>query len=229
MVRTRYVALLVAVTVVLAVTLAISLQSSDDGDAEPQWLFALTTTSGSIRHDSDDEFTLTIHDSESARSIAFTDRPDRLVAHYSFVELLKNWDAFFADDPPNAALVMEDDRGSISTVVVELSDPQVTDDVLTFSARDIESESADFFTPDVDASPTPLADVEFTNASLFIDQLVCFGGWLPDPAHCWDDGNPPPPPTTPSRSCWGGWFGDLYCTDGTGRNQTPAGTTTDSG
>lgn len=232
MVRRRYVLILATLTLVLFVALVVSLRSdrtSPSSTADPEWLFALTTSSGSIRG-VDGAFTLSFDDSDGARAIAFTDRPDRLVSHISFGELLSDWDRWFAADPPNAALVAEDDQGRVTSMVLELTEPSVSDGVLTFRAVDIGPESVDFYSHDEATAPTSAIDLEFAKASLFIDQIVCTG-WLPGSGHCFDDGTDPPPPTEPSgRYCWGGWLGDAFCNDGTGtRDGTKLGTTTDSG
>lgn len=242
MVHRRYVLMLAALTLGLFVALVVSLRSdgaSQTASADPEWLFALTTTSGSMRSNDEGTFTLTLHESDGTRAIAFTDRPDRLVAHISFGDFLSDWDDYFADVPPNAALVTEGADGQMTTMIVELSAPRVIDEALTFVARDIDPDTADHFTHDRADAPVPASDLEFLNASLFIDQLHCTG-WLPGTGHCFDDGTGPPPSRPPSdRFCWGGWFGDLSCSDGTGRwdtsvpppttpptTETPAPTTT---
>jgi hypothetical protein len=61
----------------------------------------------------------------------FTDHPDRRAGASASEELVDSWDSFgFAEDPPNAAL-----SGTKDFVTVELSDPQLGDEDISFAYR----------------------------------------------------------------------------------------------
>ena len=72
----------------------------------------------------------------------FRDRPQRVAGHVALPGFLKAWDEgkdSFADDPPNAALSIVG-NGQVSNLVVEISNPQLQGDELTYNVRVLEGE-----------------------------------------------------------------------------------------
>ena len=78
----------------------------------------------------------------SPNSIVFADRPVRAAGHLLTQHLLEEWtEGSFAKDPPNATVsVMSKDGASIRDVVVELRDPHLDGDRLTFDVRVLEGD-----------------------------------------------------------------------------------------
>jgi hypothetical protein len=77
-------------------------------------------------------------------SIVFADRPVRAAGHLLTAHLLEEWsDGSFAKDPPNATVsVLSKDGASVRDAVVELSDPHLDGDRLTFDVRVLEGDLA---------------------------------------------------------------------------------------
>ena len=80
----------------------------------------------------------------SPNSIVFADRPVRAAGHLLTQHLLEEWtDGSFAKDPPNATVsVMSKDGASVRDAVVELRDPHLDGDRLTFDVRVLEGDLA---------------------------------------------------------------------------------------
>ncbi len=77
----------------------------------------------------------------SANSIVFADRPVRAAGHVLTAHMLEEWagDGSFAKDPPNATVsVLSKDGRSVQDAVVELKDPSLDGDKLTFDVRVLE-------------------------------------------------------------------------------------------
>jgi hypothetical protein len=77
----------------------------------------------------------------STNSIVFADRPVRAAGHLLTAHLLEEWaaDGSFAKDPPNATVsVLRSDGGSNRDAVVELKNPRLEGDKLTFDVRVLE-------------------------------------------------------------------------------------------
>jgi hypothetical protein len=87
--------------------------------------------------------TLTL-DGVSPNSIVFADRPVRAAGHLLTQHLLEEWtEGSFAKDPPNATVsVMNKDGASVRDAVVELRDPHLDGDRLTFDVRVLEGDLA---------------------------------------------------------------------------------------
>jgi hypothetical protein len=85
--------------------------------------------------------TLTL-DGVSPNSIIFADRPVRAAGHLLTQHLLEEWtEGSFAKDPPNATVaVMSKDGASVRDAVVELRDPHLDGDKLTFDVRVLEGD-----------------------------------------------------------------------------------------
>jgi hypothetical protein len=80
----------------------------------------------------------------SPNSIVFADRPTRAAGHLLTHHLLEEWTVgSFAKDPPNATVsVMSKDGVSVHDAVLELRDPHLDGDRLTFNVRVIEGDLA---------------------------------------------------------------------------------------
>jgi hypothetical protein len=79
----------------------------------------------------------------SANIIIFADRPARAAGHLLTRQVLGQWasNGSFAKDPPNATVsVISQDTASAHDVVVELRDPVLVDDRLTFNVRVLEGD-----------------------------------------------------------------------------------------
>ncbi|MGB5635285.1 MAG: hypothetical protein WBM86_21235 [Waterburya sp.] len=71
--------------------------------------------------------------------IFFSDRPQRVAGHVALPGFLEAWDEgkdSFADDPPNAALSIVG-SGEVTNVVVEISNPQLQGDELSYEVVQI--------------------------------------------------------------------------------------------
>jgi hypothetical protein len=78
----------------------------------------------------------------SPNSIVFADRPVRAAGHLLTAHLLEEWSAgSFAKDPPNATVsVLSKDGASVRDAVVELRDPHLDGDKLTFDVLVLEGD-----------------------------------------------------------------------------------------
>ena len=77
----------------------------------------------------------------SSNSIVFADRPVRAAGHALTAHLLEEWagDGTFAKDPPNATVsVLNKDGSATEDAVVELKNPHLDGDKLTFDVRVLE-------------------------------------------------------------------------------------------
>ena len=94
---------------------------------EPEFLFVLSASSGSI-----EDGTLTLLGVPSV--IYFSDRPARIAGHRSVEDFVATWDQgedSFAVDPPNAVLSLLDAEG-VGDSVIELSSAELDGDALRF-------------------------------------------------------------------------------------------------
>ena len=78
----------------------------------------------------------------SPNSIVFADRPVSAAGHLLTAHLFEEWSAgSFAKDPPNATVsVLSKDGASVRDAVVELRDPHLDGDKLTFDVRVLEGD-----------------------------------------------------------------------------------------
>ena len=72
----------------------------------------------------------------SYSTLFFSDRPQRVVGHVHTRKFVEQWgegENSFAEDPPNAVVsFMENDEAPPEEVTIELSDPQLAGDDLTY-------------------------------------------------------------------------------------------------
>jgi hypothetical protein len=76
----------------------------------------------------------------SPTTLFFSDRPERITGHLSTQDFIPFWSEgpdSFAADPPNATLSILS-GGKVSDIVVELRNPRLTKDELTYDVRVLE-------------------------------------------------------------------------------------------
>lgn len=200
-------------------------QATPEGTSNPDisFMFVQTFGAGSIDAATDGvPLLLLVADHVAGQTLYFSDRPERIVGMVPTEKLLSSGEnssgiGFTAENPPNAALVLPDDK----ILIVELIDPsydpatgqiryqlRVLDDV---SQLDLE----------LDTEPLKAADAvgEFAAASLFIDdcddgQVICYSsdgtqiGTIPGSGNmgfCWNWGPACCAPCeSPGDSDWSG-------------------------
>jgi len=128
-----------------------------DSKENPEYLFVLSSESGSYEGD-----TLTLNDVPSV--IYFSDRPERIAGHMSLKEFVEKWGQgpnSFKADPPNATLSILDESGN-KDVVVELMNPGMKENRLQFKVRLLKGElpatfkACSLFTDAEDSNTLPL-------------------------------------------------------------------------
>jgi hypothetical protein len=137
-------------------------------------LFVQTASGGSLVpvKGEDDTFTLTLR-GVSPDVVTFTDRPVRAAADLGLDEFLGNWDGgTFADDPPNAALVVSEGSDARDVFVLELEDPRYDEEARTlrYRATSIPEGPSARLDGFADAADETVA-TRFGRASLFIDAV----------------------------------------------------------
>ena len=162
-----------------------------DAARAPEMLFVQSFQSGSIvpTEGADGRYTVTLEHG-LGHTIYFSDRPDRIVGAAPTPQFLEGL-GFFDDNPPNAALLVENAEGETDIAVVELFSPTydeashtATYDVAVLAGWEASTELG--FTQ----APSDLAALapSFGAAHLFIDgcpdaDLACV---IPDTAHVAD-------------------------------------------
>jgi hypothetical protein len=110
------------VVIAFAIVIAtLTLRNLVGPSAGPEWLLVHSSTSAKIVTTSDDGSLLTLSQPDNS-VLMFTDRPERRTALISVDEMMSDWDAWFAGDPPNAAL--SDGSEDPNFVVMTLSNPR---------------------------------------------------------------------------------------------------------
>lgn len=116
-----------------------------------------------------------------AQTAFFSDRPERIAGAMATADFLTTLD-FSADDPPNAALVIDTEDGS-DVVILELTEPvyDAAAGTLTFITKILDTDALEksgygFATDPLGPDAAP---AEFGQASLFIDSLVGCSPWDP--------------------------------------------------
>lgn len=152
----------------LSSVVACSKTSAETGETRSSGisqLFVQTTNSGTWELDDDSQHTLTLK-TPGAHVTVFTDHPERLASQMTTEAFLDRWASFGFDmDPPNAALVVNDANGTESTVVVELSNPQMVGTFIQYTATLLHNPRGTFAQYEVDDD----LPATFKEASLFID------------------------------------------------------------
>lgn len=150
------------------------------------WLFAQTGSGFTS-----DGKTLTIT-GVSSQTLMFSDRPERMTADAPTAKFVSFWTEgkdSFEKDPPNASVSFTAD-GKPDLAVVELTNPRIDGDTLTYTIKTLEG-----------SLPEKGGDI-----SLFID-------WWYGPAYhpgwVWHPG--PGPEDWPGGRCWRDYYGHLHC------------------
>ena len=159
----RRVAILLALVVALA---AAPSTLAAQPAAKPSYLFAMTSTGGSLKHDASGWW-VTLNGT-SPMVTRFTDRPGREAATMTPTQLANRWRAYgFAKDAPNAALVLDGRSADSDVYVVELRSPRVEGSTVVFRAKPLKttSHALRHYMKRADH----LQETAFGRASLFID------------------------------------------------------------
>ncbi len=136
------------------------------------FLFVQTFEGGSLAPKEGEEgtYVLKLHGGHG-HTIAFSDRPDRIVVSVPTQEFLDGL-GFTPDNPPNAALVISPEPGETDIIVVELLNPQYDEaaQALTYDVKVLDSFESQQGMDFVEEPRPPHADgEEFGAAELFID------------------------------------------------------------
>ena len=144
--------------------------SGDDTTAEQTGgdLFTQTTHRGTLSPiaGQDDVFRLTFAE-PSPDVTVFTDRPVRSASTEALTDFVGSWDQRgFGQDPPNAALVLDQEPDDADTAVFTLADPTYdqASGAVTYTATHVNGGSSSL-PSDEDIDPPP----SFGDAHLFID------------------------------------------------------------
>lgn len=160
--RLRVAILLALVVALVAAPSALAAKTT----TKPSYLFAMTSTGGSLKHDASGWWvTLT---GTSPMVTRFTDRPGREAATMTPTQLANRWRAYgFAKDAPNAALVLDGRSTDSDVYVVELRSPRVEGSTVLFRAKPLKTTSRALrhYVKRADR----LQETTFGRASLFID------------------------------------------------------------
>lgn len=156
--RSLRVAVMVAVGVALAVGVGAFLREGGaDDQPESMWMFSHTSRTAVLEPSPDGDHRLILEGIDSDVT-AFTDRPERRSEMLPPADLAAGWDALFSEDSPNAVLVGHLPNGEANSLVVELSEPVVEGERMTYSVEILSDEGSS-----ADTSR------EFASVSLFID------------------------------------------------------------
>jgi len=113
-----------------------------DVTAPSMYLFLQSFQSGSIAPSGGDDGTFTVTlEHGLGQTVYFSDRPERVVGAAPTAEFIAGF-GFSPESPPNAALLVEDERGDTIIAVVELTNPAY--DVATRTATYDATELAEF-------------------------------------------------------------------------------------
>lgn len=139
-------------------------RSGDSASSEAQmsnWLFSQTADAGSIAPNDDGTWTLTLTDVDPV-VLAFTDRPLREAQAGSVERLVEAWPDMFGDANPNGVVVAHNDRGATNSAVVELMDPVLEGNTMTYTVRVLTNEGG---------TAEPGQSYSFEQVSVFIDDV----------------------------------------------------------
>lgn len=169
-----------AAILLLAVVLSVGVSSlvacGEDDDRPPPkaatggTLFTQSTAGGSLRPKGADTFELILRN-PARRVTAFSDRPSRRAASEPLSDFVDRWaQRGFQNDPPNAALVVDDAPDDKDSMVLELSDPRLGPDAgtLRYTAKRVGGRSAPALSGLSSDRNTSVAET-FGRAQLFID------------------------------------------------------------
>jgi len=151
-----------------------------------QFLFIQTAQSGTLSQINATANTLELRN-VSDKTILFSDRPDRIVISQNTSNFVGNWsqgEDSFAADPPNAALVLDDEEQRQELAVIELYNPEYDSGANTLkydiSAANATSASTTTTTTATTATSIGLPS-EFGQSTLIIDADVINDGEIDRP------------------------------------------------
>ena len=126
------------------------------------------------------DYLLTL-EGHSGNTIYFSDRPARIFGSAPTDQFLAGL-GFAADNPPNAALVTNDEQGNEDVLVIELVDPDYDDAAgsVMYGVNVLSEYEGEGLTHVAERQQDAMLPRTFGNASLFIDDCpdiaTCYGG-----------------------------------------------------
>jgi hypothetical protein len=135
-----------------------------------KFLFIQRAQSGSVSEVNATTSTLELSD-VSDKTILFSDRPDRIVSSVNTTNFIGNWSTgpdSFAVDPPNAALVLDDEEQRQEIAVIELYNPEYDSGANTLK-YDISTANASATTTTTATTTSIDLPSEFGQSTLVID------------------------------------------------------------
>jgi hypothetical protein len=160
MIIAKYLLILSILVVVSSLTLTVYAQGNITATEEPKFLAIQHAQSGSISEINATTYTLELNDVPD-KTILFSDRPDRIVTAIRTDNFVGNWSTgtdSFAEDPPNAVLIVDEIEGQ-DTAIIELFNPVYDTEKKTLR-YDVTADNATSI-----ESP-----VEFVQSTLIIDE-----------------------------------------------------------
>jgi hypothetical protein len=139
--------------------------------ADSSWLFSHTADGGTLEAQPDGSYRLTLTGIDP-HVMAFTDRPVRDTQVIGIQALADAWDELFESAPPNVVLVEHNSQGEADSLALELTNPEVRGDSITFSAQVLDEEGAQGVSGLVGTLHSDVPST-FNEASLFIDDIDC--------------------------------------------------------
>lgn len=151
----------------LVLTIVAVLAAAPTAASASGLLFAQGVRSGELRGDGKGGYVLSVR--PSGRTTAFTDRPARRVSSIDPRSLVRRWASYgFADNPPNAALVVDDAPRNANVFALTLRRPRVlSGGRLAFDARPLRGEAGAL--ADQLRGADRLRATRFAAGSLFVD------------------------------------------------------------
>jgi hypothetical protein len=144
--------------------------ASEQAAADGGLLFTLTSSGGTLEPvaGKDDTFTLTLTDT-APRVSSFSDRPVRSADTEPVTEFVDAWPGRgFDEDPPNAALVLDEEAADADTAVYVISDPSYDAGAgtLSYTAAHVDGNDGGGALPQHENDDPP---AKFGSAHLFVD------------------------------------------------------------
>jgi hypothetical protein len=135
-----------------------------DTDKKVEMLFVQSARSATV---SNGKLTLR---GVSPTTIFFSDRPERIAGHIATDEMIPLWSEgkdSFVKDPPNATLSSFGKDGKVANVVLELKNPKLAGDTMTYDVSVIQgspenTEAASLF---IDVIGMPLTPLSYAGAA----------------------------------------------------------------
>lgn len=180
---------------------ATSIAGPAKSETDPTFMFVQSFQSGGFapKEGSNDTFTLTL-DQGLGQTIYFSDRPERIAGSHPTADFLQRF-PFGADNPPNAALVLEAGPDTTDVVVLELTAPAYDEatKTATYETKVLADYAKMGITLQEEPKGTTDLPAQFGTASLFIDDcpdgtVGCYAidghlwGVIYSVGFCWDWG-----------------------------------------